>query len=104
MRQRDMCTTHCEGKYASGCIVQQEFLFANIANRLHQHTDLESPHLINPKYPQISSLTDINQAAAGIRGECMIILMSANAPEIFVIITPKYVTNLLLSLLEPARH
>lgn len=101
MRQRDMRTTHCEGKYASGCIVQQEFLFANIANRLHQHTDLESHHLINPKYPQISSLTDINQTAAGI---FVIILMPANAPEIFVIITPKYLTNLLLSLLKPARH
>lgn len=67
MRRRDMRTTHCEGKYASGCIVQQEFLFAHIANRLHQHTDLESPHLINPESPQIPSLTDINQTAAGMQ-------------------------------------
>lgn len=49
MRQRDMCTTHCAGKYSSGCIVQQEFLFANIANRLHQRTDLESPSMDKPQ-------------------------------------------------------
>lgn len=50
MLQPDMRATHCGGKYSSDCIVQQEFSVANIANRLHQHTNLDLS--INPDWPK----------------------------------------------------